>query len=306
MHTAGSSHRPVGVAIRSPRRLYRDVLAVWLAAQPGFTVVGHVAGTADLRELCALRAPELVLFDAGSGGDASLDELGELGGLSELRTGSGRSRVVLVYDQLSPAALAAVGRVGVERVVPCSYGLDALLAVLHEYAYQLRGRPPGGAPSAGLTNHLTDREREVLTLVASGHPVERIAELLHTSAYTVEHRKRRLYAKLQAVNQSHAIARAVALGIVDRPARPPAAGPAGNGLPDLTTRETQILRSIAAGDTVRQTARALGITMKTVENTQTRLFRKLGGRNRAATLARALDLGLVPDPPRARPAGTRR
>lgn len=74
-------------------------------------------------------------------------------------------------------------------------------------------------------------------------------------------------------------------------------GLAGGGLPELTVRESQILRSIAAGDTVRQTARALGITPKTVENTQARLFRKLGCRNRAATLARALDLGLLGRPP---------
>ncbi|MGH3683153.1 MAG: LuxR C-terminal-related transcriptional regulator, partial [Natronosporangium sp.] len=67
----------------------------------------------------------------------------------------------------------------------------------------------------------------------------------------------------------------------------------GDGLPQLTVRESQILRSIAAGDTVRQTARSLGITPKTVENTQARLFRKLGCRNRVATLARALDLGLL-------------
>jgi DNA-binding CsgD family transcriptional regulator len=71
----------------------------------------------------------------------------------------------------------------------------------------------------------------------------------------------------------------------------------GTGWSELTVRESQILRSIAAGDTVRQTARWLGITEKTVQNTQARLFRKFGCRNRAATLARAIDLGLL-DPSR--------
>lgn len=460
MQGAGLSRRPVRIAIRSDRRLYRDVLAAWLADQSGFTVVGHVAADADLLELCRLRGPELVLFDAVAG------LAGALAPLRELRDRSRQTRVVMVYEELSPAELAAAGRAGVERLVPCSHGLPALLAVLREYARQVpagAGPAPAGPPGTSLT----EREREVLRLVATGHPVVRIADLLGTSSHAVEHSKRRIYAKLDAVNQSHAIARAATLGLVDRPGaggcpppgdrRPPAgegpsprrrpgsgpttgvpvavlrgpAGPAlqrvavvllsgqlafvldrsgrpaaadrwpgwpagpvylllvdprpadwagvaglavpvlwicsgpvprelarsalargvaavlstdrieellppaltlagagcltvapqpaaelvamidagpggpGAGLPALTARESQILRSIAAGDTVRQTARALGITQKTVENTQARLFRKLGCRNRAATLARALEFGLLElSRPPSTPAGT--
>jgi DNA-binding NarL/FixJ family response regulator len=66
-----------------------------------------------------------------------------------------------------------------------------------------------------------------------------------------------------------------------------------DGLPALTARESDILRSIAAGHTVRQTARSLGIAEKTVENTQARLFRKLGAHNRAGALAAAHGWGLI-------------
>ncbi|MFC6084504.1 LuxR C-terminal-related transcriptional regulator [Sphaerisporangium aureirubrum] len=65
-------------------------------------------------------------------------------------------------------------------------------------------------------------------------------------------------------------------------------------VPELTSRERDILASIASGHTIRQTARALGITTKTVENTQARLFRKLGTRNRQETLTLAYQLGVVP------------
>src|SRR6266545_3829692 len=65
------------------------------------------------------------------------------------------------------------------------------------------------------------------------------------------------------------------------------------GVPELTGRERDILDSIARGHTVRQTARALGIAAKTVENTQARLFRKLGAHNRSAALTIAYRLGLV-------------
>ena len=69
-----------------------------------------------------------------------------------------------------------------------------------------------------------------------------------------------------------------------------------SGVPVLTARERDILSSIANGDTVRQTARALGIAEKTVESTQARLLLKFGARNRSEALTIGYRLGLV-DPP---------
>ncbi|MFC4117441.1 helix-turn-helix domain-containing protein [Nonomuraea zeae] len=63
--------------------------------------------------------------------------------------------------------------------------------------------------------------------------------------------------------------------------------------PRLTARERDVLASIAAGHTIRQTARLLGIASKTVESTRARLFRKLGARNRSQALAIAYRAGLV-------------
>jgi two-component system, NarL family, nitrate/nitrite response regulator NarL len=70
----------------------------------------------------------------------------------------------------------------------------------------------------------------------------------------------------------------------------PSADPA---MPKLTPREFDILGCIARGHTIRQTARTLGIAAKTVENTQARLFRKLGVRNRMEALTIADALGLI-------------
>jgi two-component system, NarL family, nitrate/nitrite response regulator NarL len=66
-----------------------------------------------------------------------------------------------------------------------------------------------------------------------------------------------------------------------------------DAVPRLTAREGDILSSIACGHSVRQTARALGIASKTVENTQARLFRKLGSRNRMEALTTADSWGLI-------------
>lgn len=61
----------------------------------------------------------------------------------------------------------------------------------------------------------------------------------------------------------------------------------------LSRREHEILHHIAAGRSVKQTAKELGITPKTVENLQSRLFRKLEVRNRAQAVARGYQLGLL-------------
>lgn len=61
----------------------------------------------------------------------------------------------------------------------------------------------------------------------------------------------------------------------------------------LSRRESEILQSIARGESVKGTAAGLGIAPKTVENLQGRLFRKLGARNRAQAVARAHELGLM-------------
>lgn len=65
---------------------------------------------------------------------------------------------------------------------------------------------------------------------------------------------------------------------------------------ELTPRERDILGSIAEGDAIKQTARKLGITVKTVQNLQSRLFRKLDARNRAQAITRAHELGLLEVP----------
>ncbi|GAA3438657.1 helix-turn-helix domain-containing protein [Kutzneria kofuensis] len=63
----------------------------------------------------------------------------------------------------------------------------------------------------------------------------------------------------------------------------------------LTRREQEIIASIGRGHSAKQTARLLGISVRTVENLQSSLFRKLGVHSKAAALAAAQDLGLLED-----------
>jgi DNA-binding NarL/FixJ family response regulator len=61
----------------------------------------------------------------------------------------------------------------------------------------------------------------------------------------------------------------------------------------LTPREQEILAAISQGHTTKQTARLLGISVRTVENLQGNLFRKLRVHRKAAALVVAHELGLL-------------
>jgi two-component system, NarL family, nitrate/nitrite response regulator NarL len=425
MSTPASSIKPVKVVIRCARRLCRDALASRIASEPEFVVAGHVDDDDALLDLCQLSRPDVILFDVCSQGMAAA-----LGTLGAIRDRFQRTKVVVIYERLSPTDVAATWPVGVDMLIPCSHGMDAVLLVLNRYvANGAADAHPAVPPNGGLT----DQELHILALVATGHSVSRISDLLGVSARTVDNFKRRAYHKLGAANQGQAVARAAALGLLDpalptrlpiyAPGQPlvvlrgpvseardrtivallaggiafvveepgrdgapvtwehrsrgpvlvvvvepattganlhggegiptvlirsapmrhgeamsllrrgvigiiapdriaqtlvPALTLAASGhltvdpaaastlvatggrqdvndgrLPEITTREGDILRSIATGDTVRQTARALGIAPKTVENIQARLFRKLGVRNRAAAIATVHALGLL-------------
>jgi two-component system response regulator DesR len=60
---------------------------------------------------------------------------------------------------------------------------------------------------------LTEREREVLTLIASGSTNREIAEALFLSPHTVKEHTSAIYRKLEVRNRAEAVQRAQRLGL---------------------------------------------------------------------------------------------
>jgi two-component system response regulator NreC len=89
---------------------------------------------------------------------------------------------------------------------------------------------------------------------------------------------------------SPSIQRRVALGLVR------AAEPEPNSAPpavELTDRERQVMRLIAAGRRTREIAQILSLSHKTIEKHRTSLMRKLGLRNASSVAAYAIAHGLA-------------
>jgi len=72
-------------------------------------------------------------------------------------------------------------------------------------------RATGGAPSV----RLTDRERDVLAWAARGLTMAETSDRLGLSADTVEWHIRNALSKLDAVNKTHAVTKAIYLGLID-------------------------------------------------------------------------------------------
>lgn len=76
------------------------------------------------------------------------------------------------------------------------------------------------------------------------------------------------------------------------PAAPPG-NPAAIASLGLTPREVEVLGLIAAGQSNKEIARALGVSPNTVKTHLARLFDKLAASSRTAATARARELGII-------------
>jgi DNA-binding NarL/FixJ family response regulator len=62
----------------------------------------------------------------------------------------------------------------------------------------------------------------------------------------------------------------------------------------LSTREIEVMQSIAEGKSNKEIGRLLGVATKTVDNHRTRLMQKLGVHNAASLTLAAVQMGVVP------------
>jgi LuxR family maltose regulon positive regulatory protein len=92
-----------------------------------------------------------------------------------------------------------------------------LLAAFRVAAVRQPAPPEAEAPQTELIEPLTERELEVLQLVAEGLTNRQIASRLFLSLNTVKAHTRSIYGKLNVHSRTHAVARSRALGLLPAP-----------------------------------------------------------------------------------------
>jgi DNA-binding NarL/FixJ family response regulator len=159
---------------------------------------------AEAVELARTLRPHVALVDLFLSGESGADVC------DSIRSASPSTRVLLISGagRMSPAAARAAGASG---FVSKDWEGHDVAAAVRMVGLGMTMFPPKAEQPAPL---LTEREREVLDLIAVGSTNREIAEQLYLSPHTVKEHTSVLYRKLHARNRAEAVQRAQRVGLL--------------------------------------------------------------------------------------------
>ncbi|MDQ3857201.1 MAG: response regulator transcription factor [Actinomycetota bacterium] len=216
----------IRVVLADDQALVRDGFAMILGAQEDIEVVGEASDGAEALALVREHSPDLVLMDIRMPGIDGIEAT------RRLLDGSGsRTRVLIlttfdldeyVYEALKAGAsgflLKDVPRAQLVAAVRAVAAGDQLFspAILRKLIEEFVRHGPRevGVPAA--LADLTDRELDVLRLVARGQSNAEIAKKLYLSEATVKTHVRHMLQKLGLHDRVHAVVLAYESGLVER------------------------------------------------------------------------------------------
>ncbi|OMI39709.1 response regulator [Streptomyces sparsogenes] len=211
------------VLLADDQPLVRAALRMVITDAPDVEVVGEAGDGAEAVRLTAELAPDVVVMDIRMPGMDGIEAT------RLITTGPGTARVVVlttfddddyVYGALRAGAsgflvkdMALDDILAAVRVVASG---DALIApsVTRRLIKEFAARPTTTPPRRARLGGITDREREVLTLVGSGLSNAEIADRLCISVATAKTYLTRLLAKLDARDRVQLVILAYEAGLV--------------------------------------------------------------------------------------------
>lgn len=215
----------VRVVLADDQTLVRGGFRVLLDTEDGFEVCGEAADGAEAVRLARERKPDVVVMDIRMPGMDGLEATRRITADPAL---TGVRVLVLttfdideyVYEALRAGAsgflLKDTEPVELLRALRVIAAGEALLAptVTRRLIAEFVGRPENRRVDAGAVRQITDREREVLALVASGLSNDEIAAHLVISTATARTHVSRIMTKVGARDRAQLVVLAYESGLV--------------------------------------------------------------------------------------------
>ena len=207
---------PVTLVLADDHAVVRSGLRALFEAEPGIEVVGEAGDmTAAIAEVERHR-PDVLVLDLHMPGEPSL------AAIPRLRETCPDTRVVVLTAQRDPSFASEALRVGAAGYVPKEAAggqlLEAIGVVARGGTYlepELGARVAANAEAAGRVTELTEREVDVLRLIARGHTNREMAERLFLSVRTIESHRARIQRKLGRSRRSDLVEYALERGLVE-------------------------------------------------------------------------------------------
>jgi two-component system, NarL family, response regulator LiaR len=213
----------ITILVVDDHAVVREGLRTFLGLQDGFEIVGEAADGEEALQRAEQLDPDVILMDL------VMPRRDGVSAMQELRERASRSRVIVLTsfledDRLLPALEA--GAAGyllknsqpaeLARAVRAAHAGEAIIdpTVAARLVHALSDRQAPGPPATNL-DHLTGRERDVLSLIARGRSNKRIALELGISEKTVKTHVGHVLAKLDVTDRTQAAVLAVRHGLVE-------------------------------------------------------------------------------------------
>lgn len=205
--------KPLTIVIADDHAVVRQGIRLLLEAEDDLAVVGEASDIAETRAVLGQLAPDVLVLDLHLGRELSL------GSLSELRALAPSTDVVILTMEDDPAFVQPAWNAGASAYVLKEASRADLVRAVRTVGRGGRYLDPAIGALA-LTSArdaaLTDRELEVLRLVALGYTNPEIAKRMFISARTVETHRANLQGKLGLSGRPELVRYALERGMIHR------------------------------------------------------------------------------------------